>query len=99
MNDFARFVTENENADTTRLLLSYKGGDGFDIRLAASTIEVRRKIRKKVPSWYSVPELAFPSGLSAEQCSSEQTALYKAGIVSGLFPGGNRVRMAGACTE
>ena len=88
MNDFARFVTENENADTTRLLLSYKGGDGFDIRLAASTIEVRRKIRKKVPSWYSVPELAFPSGLSAEQCSSEQTALYKAGIVSGLFPGG-----------
>ena len=88
MNDFARFVTENENADTTRLLLSYKGGDGFDIRLAASTIEVRRKIRKKVPSWYSVPELSFPSGLSAEQCSSEQTALYKAGIVSGLFPGG-----------
>lgn len=86
MENFSDFITKNENTDTARLLLSYKGDEDFDIDLAVNTIEVRRKLRKKVPSWYAVPGLAYPVRLSGEQCSSEKTALYKAGIVSSLFP-------------
>lgn len=86
MENFSDFITKNENTDTARLLLSYKGDEDFDIDLAVNTIEVRRKLRKKVPSWYAVPGLAYPARLSGEQCSSEKTALYKAGIVSSLFP-------------
>lgn len=86
MKNFSDFITRNENTDTARLLLSYKGDEDFDIDLAVNTIEVRRKLRKKVPSWYAVPGLAYPVRLSGEQCSSEKTALYKAGIVSSLFP-------------
>lgn len=86
MEKFSDFITKNENTDTARLLLSYKGDEDFDIDLAVNTIEVRRKLRKKVPSWYAVPGLAYPVRLSGEQCSSEKTALYKAGIVSSLFP-------------
>lgn len=86
MENFSDFITRNENTDTARLLLSYKGDEDFDIDLAVNTIEVRRKLRKKVPSWYAVPGLAYPVRLSGEQCSSEKTALYKAGIVSSLFP-------------
>lgn len=86
MEKFSDFIAKNENTDTARLLLSYKGDEDFDIDLAVNTIEVRRKLRKKVPSWYAVPGLAYPVRLSGEQCSSEKTALYKAGIVSSLFP-------------
>ncbi len=89
MTDFAKFITENENADIAGLLLSGKRHTDFDMELAVNTIEVRRKLKKKVPSWYAVPGLAYPCRLSGEQCSSEAAAMYKAGIVRRLFPEGN----------
>ena len=89
MTDFAKFITENENADIAGLLLSGKRHADFDMELAVNTIEVRRKLKKKVPSWYAVPGLAYPCRLSGEQCSSEAAAMYKAGIVRRLFPEGN----------
>lgn len=89
MGKFSDFVIENENADTAMLMLRGKGRVDIDIELAVSTIEVRRKIRKKVPSWYGIPELAYPLRLSGEQCSSEATAIYKADIIRRLFPEGN----------
>ena len=36
------------------------------------------KMEGKVPQWASVPGISWPSRLSAEQCSSEDTALRKA---------------------
>ena len=89
MESFSGFVVDNENADTAKLLLSRERYAGFDIDLAVNTIEVRRKLKKKVPSWYRVPELAYPLKLSGEQCSSEAAAMYKARILQRLFPEGN----------
>ena len=51
-----------------------------DWDLALSTLQARRKLRVKLPSWYAVPSLHYPVPLSAEQCSSEETALYKASL-------------------
>ncbi len=42
-----------------------------------------RKIKAKLPSWAETEGLEYPSSLSLEQCSSEATALYKAGIIRG----------------
>lgn len=42
----------------------------------------RRQAREKLPSWVANDELLFPSGIAAEQCSSEQTALYKQRLIS-----------------
>ncbi len=39
--------------------------------------------KKKVPSWASVEDIQYPVHLSLEQCSSEQTARYKASLLSG----------------
>lgn len=39
-------------------------------------------IRRKVPSWSTVGGLCYPEHLSLEQCSSERTARYKAGLVA-----------------
>lgn len=48
--------------------------------------ETKSRMARKVPSWFSVipvpdrESLIFPSSLSTQQCSSENTALYKARV-------------------
>lgn len=91
MDDFSEFITRHADDDTSRLLLSRDRFPDIDMDLAANTIEVRRKIRKKVPSWYAVPGLIYPIKLGGEQCSSENTAMYKARTASGLFQGKFRI--------
>lgn len=78
--DFVKFITSYENADTASLLLSRNKWKNIDIDLAVNTICTRKKLKSKVPSWYAVPELVYPSKLSGEQCSSEETAFLKASI-------------------
>ena len=48
--------------------------------LAVSCIQSRRKLKGKVQEWFSNPDLIFPVGLSAEQCSSTATGIYKSGL-------------------
>ena len=82
---FADFILQHEGDDPVRLLLSRdKLRDlhpDMDIDLAVTTLEVRRKLRTKVPEWYSVPSLVYPFRLSGEQCSSSETAKYKASLI------------------
>lgn len=85
MVDFSNFILEHEHDDTSRLLLSRDRWPEIDMSLAVNTIESRKKIRTKLPSWYACPELIFPRKLSAEQCSSEETAMLKASIAARLF--------------
>ena len=90
MGGFERFILENEEADTSRLLLSNVDWPSppddsllslFDGKeLAVNTIEARKKLRNKVPEWYSISALVYPSALCAEQCSSSVTAHYKASL-------------------
>jgi 16S rRNA G966 N2-methylase RsmD len=85
---FADFILLHEGDDPVRLLLSRdKLRDlhpDLDIDLAVTTLEVRRKLKNKVPEWYSVPSLIYPFRLSGEQCSSSETAKYKALVASRL---------------
>ena len=94
MDSFERFIIENERADTVRLVMSCREwpapGDqalaGINTKtLAVNTIEGRRKLRKKLPEWVSCTGLVYPSSLCAEQCSSSDTARYKASIVQRIF--------------
>ena len=52
------------------------------IFLARQT-EGRKIVATKLPSWAENMSIRFPKKISLEQCSSEATALYKAGLVSG----------------
>ena len=85
---FADFILQHEGDDPVRLLLSRdKLRDlhpDLDIDLAVTTLEVRRKLKSKVPEWYNVPSLIYPFRLSGEQCSSSETAKYKASVVARL---------------
>ena len=93
MSAFSDFVLAHENDDTSRLLLERDRHEGVDISLAVNTILARRKMARKAPSWYAVEELEYPGGVSAEQCSSEETALYKAALAERLS-GDRRPRIA-----
>ncbi|MDO5442312.1 MAG: class I SAM-dependent methyltransferase [Bacteroidia bacterium] len=44
-----------------------------------------KRMEKKVPQWAGVAGIGFPTRLSMEQCSSSETALYKAALASAVF--------------
>ena len=113
MDSFERFIVENEGADTVRLVMSRRewpspgdaGLAGLDAKsLAVHTIEGRKKLRKKLPEWVACSRLVYPSTLCTEQCSSSDTARYKASIVQRIFnehgrPVGQDQSTAGSPTE
>ena len=82
--DFAEFILAHEADDLARLALSRDryAAEVEDFDMALTTLEVRRKLRLKVPEWYAVPSLRYPFRLSGEQCSSAETASYKAAVAS-----------------
>ena len=83
--DFAQFILAHSQDDPAQLALGRArfAGEVADYDLALTTLEVRRKLRDKVPEWYAVPSLVFPLRVSGEQCSSTATARYKASVVPG----------------
>ena len=87
--DWAHFILQHDADDLSRLALSRGrfGADVPDFDLALTTLEVRRKLRGKVPEWYAVPGLIYPSRLSGEQCSSTETACYKASVACSVVSG------------
>jgi len=74
---FKDFVQLYAQESVDKLLLSFSGKCEFDLKLAVSTIEVRRRLQKKVPEWAATEGMVFPNTVSAEQCSSYITALFK----------------------
>ena len=80
------FILRNRFQDVRKLALSAKSkeSDGVDLSEAVIQIAGRQSVEKKLPSWYENDELIYPRHLSLEQCSSEQTARYKASIVLSL---------------
>ena len=80
MKNLVSFVQEHLEDDVTRLILDRAKWPEIDMELAAACIESRRKLKNKVQEWYANPELVFPARLSAEQCSSTATGLYKSAL-------------------
>ncbi len=88
--EFSEFIRAHDADDLAALALARKrfAADVDDFDLALTTLEVRRKLRVKVPEWYAVPGLRFPLRLSGEQCSSAETARYKARVAADACGGG-----------
>lgn len=78
-----RFIEENARADVRSLALQARKFPDVDMAEAVTQIAGRQVAEAKIPSWYRTPGLLYPRHLSMEQCSSEATALYKAGLVQG----------------
>ena len=82
MENLLKFISEHADSDVSRLILDRGKYPEIDMNLAVNCIESRRKLRGKVQEWYENPSLIFPFKLSAEQCSSSATGIYKAEVAA-----------------
>ena len=83
MNDNTRdFIEQNLNADIRQLALKGCRDKDVDLDAAIRQIAGRQTARRKLPSWAALDGILYPPHLNMEQCSSEQTARYKARICS-----------------
>ena len=74
------FIREHAEADVRQLALQGTKNPEVDLTFALDQIAGRQKAKTKLPTWAAIDGIIYPSHLSMEQCSSEQTARYKANI-------------------
>ena len=72
------FIHEHAEADVRQLALQGTKNPEVDLIFALEQIAGRQKAKTKLPSWAAIDGIVYPPHLSMEQCSSEQTARYKA---------------------
>lgn len=77
------FIKENEGRNAVDTALKASACKNIDAAFAASQIDGRNIALHKVPSWAEIDGIIYPRHLSLEQCSSEETARFKASLVSG----------------
>ena len=86
MNDKTRdFIKKNLDADVRQLALKGCRDKEIDFDTVLRQIAGRQTARRKLPSWAALDGIIYPPHLNMEQCSSEQTARYKAGICQRLL--------------
>lgn len=87
MKDFTQatqeFIRKHVNEDVRALALQAAKYPDVDMPAAVQQIAGYQIASRKIPSWASVGQIRYPRHLSMEQCSSEQTARYKASLIKG----------------
>ena len=78
------FIKLHETDDVRQLALKAHGVEGIDLPYCLDQIAGRQTARRKLPSWAAVDSIVYPPHISMEQCSSEQTAMYKKSILDRL---------------
>lgn len=79
----AEFIKEHRNDDVRKLVLQAARYPEIDMRVAATQIEGWQLAKSKLPAWSKAEGIVYPIRLSMEQCSSEETAQYKASLITG----------------
>ena len=72
------FINEHADDDVRQLALRGTKNPDLDLTFALEQIAGRQAARRKLPTWAATTGIVYPPHLSMEQCSSEQTARYKA---------------------
>ena len=97
MNEKTRdFIAEHAADDVRQLALRGCKNPEVDLPFALQQIAGRQAARRKLPTWAATDGIVFPSHLSLEQCSSEQTARYKAAVARRLMGGTASSRLPNA---
>ena len=78
------FINQNLDADIRRLALAHAGRKDIDLPYALDQIAGRQTARTKLPRWAATEGIIYPPHISMEQCSSQQTAMYKAAVARRL---------------
>ena len=79
----AEFIKEHRNDDVRKLALLGTRFPNINMRTAVTQIEGWQLAKSKLPAWSATDGVIYPVRLSMEQCSSEETARYKASLIKG----------------
>ena len=79
------FIRQHQNDDVRQLAFLGSKYPEVDMPFALDQIRGRKMARVKLPRWASIDGIIYPPHISMEQCSSEQTALYKAELAARLL--------------
>ena len=79
------FIRQHQDDDVRQLAFLGSKYPEVDMPFALDQIRGRKMARVKLPRWASIDVIIYPPHISMEQCSSEQTALYKAELAARLL--------------
>lgn len=79
------FIRQHQDDDVRQLAFLGNKYPEVDMPFALDQIRGRKMARMKLPLWASIDGIIYPPHISMEQCSSEQTALYKAELAARLL--------------
>lgn len=84
MNEATKdFIQAHESDDVRQVALQGCKDPAVDFPLALRQIEGRQKAKDKLPEFFARPDILYPASISLEQCSSSETAHYKAALLQG----------------
>lgn len=79
------FIRQHQDDDVRQLAFLGSKYPEVDMPFALDQIRGRKMARVKLLRWASIDGIIYPPHISMEQCSSEQTALYKAELAARLL--------------
>lgn len=79
------FIRQHQDDDVRQLAFLGSKYPEVDMPFALDQIRGRKMARVKLPRWASIDGIIYPPHISMEQCSSEQTAFYKAELAARLL--------------
>lgn len=81
--EIQEFITANIDKKISKLALQKNPFPDVEWISILNQIEAKIKSKDKLPNWFATKNIIYSSKVSVEQTSSEKTAAYKAGIISG----------------
>ena len=79
------FIRQHQDDDVRQLAFLGSKYPEVDMPFALDQIRGRKMARVKLPRCAGIDCIIYPPHISIEQCSSEQTALYKAELAARLL--------------
>jgi precorrin-6B methylase 2 len=80
--DESKFIELNKNKSLPEIALELSKTN-LDKDFILAQINGIQKAKNKLPEFYNTEKIIYPPKLSMEQCSSEQTGIYKSQIING----------------
>lgn len=84
-SDVQSFLKENASKSSSKIAFKKSPFEGVTSSELAEQIDSLQRLKNKLPHWLECENIYYPPRRNAEQCSSERTALYKAGLVKGDY--------------
>lgn len=81
--DIQLFINSNLKTNINDLALKKNPFPYIDYPILLNQISAKNKAKDKLPTWFETSNIIYPNKISIEQSSSEETAKYKAKLISG----------------